>query len=128
MLLKESISTVCDNSGGIWLKIFHIYGGWSHKIARVGTFLKGSIQKAKPPRKGFYKYKYKPVRKGFIYKNFLINAAYKDVKIDGSVWYNFTNNVCLLVRRRFLKGTRVFGICSTRVRYYKFLILFSTQL
>ena len=128
MLLKESVSTICDNSGGIWLKIFHIYGGWSHKSAAIGVFIKGSIQKAKPPRRGFHKYKYRPVRKGFIYKSFFTSAAYRDVKHDGGVWYNTVNNVCLLIRRRFLKGTRVFGICSTRVHYYKFLILFDHQL
>jgi len=127
MLLKESICAINDNSGGIWLKLFHIYGGWNHDTAHVNTFIKGSIQKIKPPKRGFHKYRYCPVRKGFIFKSFIFNARYNDVKQDGSVWYNTTNDVCLLIRRRFLKGTRVFGMCSTRVLYYKFLILFTEQ-
>jgi len=85
MLFKETACTVADNSGALWVKLFHLYGGWRRRSSSVGNFLKASARVVLPPKRGFHKYKYKPVRRGFIYKCVAVRINHQDKRPDGSI-------------------------------------------
>lgn len=113
-----------DNSGAVWMKIFHLYGGWKRNQTTVGEVVRASTQIAKPPRRGFFKYKYRAVRKGSVYRCILIRAKRNDLRMDGTVCYWTSNDLILLSKRKFLHSTKIFGFCFETVNMMKITTLF----
>ncbi len=124
MFLREMCCFSSDNSGAVWMKIFHLYGGWKRNQTDVGEVVRASTQIAKPPRRGFFKYKYRAIRKGSVYRCILIRARRANCRADGSVCYWTSNDLILMSKRKFLHSTKVFGFCFETVGMTKILTLF----
>lgn len=90
--------------------MFHIYGGFSNKFAKIGNFIKVSVRKARPSN--FFK-------RGKKSKAFLVRSAFKSMRKDGSYIFSASNSCVLLKRRmtprgRELKGPIFYGVKRKR--------------
>lgn len=80
MIQQESILQVSDNSGAKLLKCIKILGGYKKKNAKVGDIVVTSVQALRNKSKITSK-----VKKGEVYKAFLIRTKKRLIKKDGTL-------------------------------------------
>lgn len=119
MVQKSSVLIPSDNNGVQIVKVFHLYNGFSRKIAYFGNFIKVSVKVVKPdsllPKKA------KP-------KGLIIRTKYPIKKNDGSSIQFLENNIVLLKKRTTSFGKRIYGPTLRIIRRRKLLASFSKVL
>lgn len=104
-----------DVCGVWWVKVFHMYYGFSRKSTKFGGFIKVSVRRAQPNNWLSKKQKRKAIvirTKKEIYKN------------DGSLIFFNANNCVLLKRRTTPEGREIFGPIIKNIRRRKFITSF----
>lgn len=123
---------MADSSAALWLKVFHLYGGFYVKTQHLGYYVKGSVRLLKRQvsfYKGFYVNKFKKgaVRRVFILRTrrFFVNSAGNSAVL---VFY-FKNNSGNLIKKKniflskYTLGPYLFAVKNKRISsFFKFLI------
>jgi len=116
MIQKNSILIPSDKSGVQIVKVFHLYKGFSRRIAFFGDFVKVSVKEIK-----FGSVLLKKAKP----KGLLIRTKNIVFKNDGS-FLNFQfNNVILLKKRTTSYGKRMYGPILKNIRRKKLLASFT---
>nr|YP_011027847.1 ribosomal protein L14 [Euplotes cristatus]UPM52057.1 ribosomal protein L14 [Euplotes cristatus] len=119
---------VADSSQAQWLKTFHLYGGFSRRVARLGTLVKGAvrvIQAIPDPYKGFT---VRRINKGRVLRGVVIRHAYQFMWLSGNVLRAKTNDTVILKEDSSVLIKHVIGPCFRGVRRKQILALFRTVL
>jgi large subunit ribosomal protein L14 len=116
MIQKNSILIPSDKSGVQVVKVFHLYTGFSRKIAYFGNFVKVSVRDVKIGSALLKKAK--P-------KGLLIRTKKNVIKSDGSFFLFDLNNVILLKKRTTSYGKRMFGPILKNIKRKKLISSFS---
>ena len=111
MVQKSSYLIPADRCGVWWVSVFHLYYGFSRKIAYCGDFVKVSIKRTRP--NNWLKKKSKV-------KGILVRTKKEIFKNDGSFTKFFQNNVVLLKKRLTPRGKELFGPISSSIKRRKF--------
>lgn len=119
MIQKGTYTSPADNCGAIWIKVFHLYYGYSHKIAHTGDFFKGSVRETIPDNWLLKKTKVKGI---------IVRTAKQLHKPDGSHLRFDENAVVLLKKRMTTYGGRLMGPVPLTIRRRKFLSSFPGRL
>jgi len=109
LLFKESYSYISDNSNVRWVKIFHLYKGFSRKKTTIGFFTKGSCRVVEPPRMEYKGFKYKYLIKGDIIKKLFVRSSRKHFSKTGkTLLLNSNSFICIKKKQepksKFLHG------------------------
>ena len=116
MIQKTSILIPSDKSGVLTVNVFHLYKGFSRKVAHFGDFVKVSVRKTKPENILIKKSKKKSI---------IIRTKKSISLVDGSqVRYNY-NSVVLLKKRLTPEGKEIYGPITRNFKKKKFLSSFS---
>jgi large subunit ribosomal protein L14 len=107
MIQQESVLQVADNSGAKTVKCIKVLGGYKKKTAKVGEIIITSVQELRNKSKITSK-----VKKGDIYKAFIIRTKKTLKKKDGTVIYSSKNaknhNAVILINKKGNPiGTRI---------------------
>ena len=126
MIQRLSWLKVADSSQAQWLKIFHLYGGFSRLAARINCFVKGSVRVIQPIADPYRGFTVRRINKGRILGGFLIRQAYPFSSVTGGVLYASTNDVIILKDDRSVLIKHIVGPCFAGVRRKQTLALFRT--
>ena len=107
MILQESLLQVADNSGAKTVKCIKVLGGYKKKSAKLGEIIVTSVQELRNKSKATSK-----VKKGEIYKAFIIRTKKTLKKKDGSITFSSKrarkNNAVVLINKKGNPiGTRI---------------------
>lgn len=116
MVQKSSILVPSDNNGVQIVKVFHLYNGFSRKIAYFGNFVKVSVKVVKVD--SLLQKKAKP-------KGLIIRTKYPIFKNDGSIIQFPENNAVILKKRTTSYGKRIYGPTLRIIKRRKLLASFS---
>lgn len=111
MLQKSTIVNVADSCGIARARVFHIYRGFRHRVARVCDFVKISVRKP---------YSSSKLKKGFKSKAIVIRTKFRSSKLDGSSIYFKKNSVVLLKKRLTPRGKELYGPLTFGFKRRKF--------
>lgn len=115
MIYKSSKLIPADKCG-VWLvKVFHLYRGFSRKVAHTGDFIKCSVKKTRP--ENWLKKKIKT-------KGIIVRTKKEVFKRDGSFVKFFYNNAVLLKKRMTPQGKEIFGPTLYNIKRKKFVSSF----
>ena len=115
MIYKSSKLIPADKCG-VWLvKVFHLYRGFSRKVAHTGDFIKCSVKKTRP--ENWLKKKIKT-------KGIIVTTRKEVFKRDGSFVKFFYNNAVLLKKRMTPQGKEIFGPTLYNIKRKKFVSSF----
>jgi len=115
MIYKSSKLIPADKCG-VWLvKVFHLYRGFSRKVAHTGDFIKCSVKKTRP--ENWLKKKIKT-------KGIIVRTRKEVFKRDGSFVKFFYNNAVLLKKRMTPQGKEIFGPTLYNIKRKKFVSSF----
>lgn len=123
MIQKQTWLNLSDSSSILWLKTFHLYGGFFRKITTTGYYIKGSIRILKPQiifYKGFYSKKFK---RGNIKRALII----RDLKKTSYSLYKFNfniNSAMLIKKKNIILSKYVIGPSSKKLKNKRLLMLF----
>ena len=126
MVQRLSWLKVADSSQAQWLKIFHLYGGFSRKTATVGSYVKGSvrvIQAIPDPYKGFT---VRRLNKGRTLRGVLVRQAYAAVSLTGTVFRGRSNDTVMLKDDYSVLIKHVIGPCFVQMRRKQLRAIFKT--
>jgi large subunit ribosomal protein L14 len=116
MIQKASIVIPSDKSGVLTANVFHLYKGFSRKVAHFGDFIKVSIRKTKPENVLTKKSKKKAI---------IVRTKKSIMLCDGStIRYNY-NSVIILKKRLTPEGKEIYGPITRNFKKKKFLSSFS---
>jgi len=116
MIQKSSILIPSDKSGVQIVKVFHLYKGFSRKIAYFGDFVKVSVKDVKIG--SVLLKKAKP-------KSLVIRTKNQIYKNDGCSIKFFINNSILLKKRTTSFGKRMYGPILKNIKRKKLIASFS---
>jgi len=116
MVQKSSTLIPGDKSGVQIVKVFHLYKGFSRKIAYFGDFVKVSVKEVKVGSALLKKAK--P-------KGLIIRTKNQIFKNDGSFIKFTANNVILLKKRTTSFGKRMYGPILKNIKRKKLIASFS---
>lgn len=121
MLFKESWVYVTDNTNIRWIKLFHLYKGFSRKKSYPGLFVKASSRVVEPPRLEYKGFKYKYSIKGDIVRSWLVRSSYNIKNRDTStIHFNINSGIIVHkkqnIKSKFLNGP--FPIIIKRKKLY----------
>lgn len=107
MIQQESLLQVADNSGAKTVKCIKVLGGYKKKSAKLGEIIITSVQELRNKSKITSK-----VKKGEIYKAFIVRTKKPFKKKDGSIMFNNKktrkNNAVVLINKKGNPiGTRI---------------------
>ena len=88
--------------------------------------MKGSARVVEPPRIEYKGFKFKFSRKGDICRSIIVQTAYPNNKLDGSVVYFKTNHALLIRKKQDLRSKYIFGPISSTFKRKRFKTLFKT--
>ena len=115
-MIYKSSKIIPSDKCGVWLvKVFHVYRGFSRKVAYTGDFVKCSIKKTRP--ENWLKKKTKT-------KGIIVRSKKEVLKRDGSFIKFLHNNVVLLKKRMTPQGKEIFGPTLYSVKRKKFVSSF----
>lgn len=127
MIQQESILHVADNSGAKTVKCIKVLGGYKKKIATLGEIILTSVQELRNKSKVTSK-----VKKGEIYKAFIVRTKKKFKKKDGTfkslqkhIRNKNKNAVILINKKGNLIGTRITEPIPFHLKKKQFLKLIS---
>lgn len=106
----------CDRCGVWWVKVFHLYKGFSRKTAYTGDFIKGSVRVTKPNNKIVKKTKVHAI---------VVRVNKEIYRNDGTSIRFFTNNVVLLKKRLTPRGKILYGPVTKIIKRKKFINSFA---
>jgi large subunit ribosomal protein L14 len=116
MIQKHTYLIPSDKSGVQIVRVFHLYKGFSRKIAYFGDFVKVSVRDVKVG--SVLLKKAKP-------KGLIIRTKNQIFKNDGSfIKFNF-NNIILLKKRTTSFGKRMYGPILKNIKRKKLIASFS---
>lgn len=116
MINKETFLIPADQCGVLWVKVFHLYKGFSRKTSFTGDFVKISVKITQPDNW---------VSKKTKLKGIIVRTKKQIFKRDGCSIMFDQNNVVLLKKRLTPKGKELVGPVSRIIRRKKFLASFS---
>lgn len=111
MVQKKSIISVTDRCGVWTVRLFHLYKGFNRKQAKTGTFVKGSVQTARPDNW---------IGRTSKVHGIIIGTRSQIKKKDGSKLFFFLNTVVLLKKRMTPRGKEIAGPIVFSLRKRKF--------
>jgi len=112
VIQKGTYVSPADSCGVIWVKVFHLYYGFSRKIAKTGDFIKASVKETKPNNWLIKKSKVKGI---------IIRTRHMLIKNDGTS-LKFKNNSTVLLKKRMSSyGGRLLGPIPATIRRRKFI-------
>lgn len=111
MIYKNTYLIPADRCGVFWVKVFHVYGGWSKKVAIIGDFVKVSVRDTKSNNK---------LKKKTKITGIVIRTKKEILKIDTTTIKFKENNLVLLKRRMTPKGREVIGPITSTINRKKF--------
>lgn len=108
MIQLRSVIIPADNSGAKKLRVFHIYGGSTRKLGRVGDVVHASVIQADPQGN---------LKAGEKVKAVIVRTKKEQRRPDGS-YIRFDDNAAVVIdeKTREPKGTRVFGPIAREVK------------
>jgi ribosomal protein L14 len=109
MVQKGTFVYVGDNTGAVWVKCIHLYGGFYKKKARVTDYILIAIQKRRLLRKFI---------NNFIYLALLITQKKNFFRLNGYYIKFYYNKILLLTEAKKLVGTRVLGTACKELIYF----------
>lgn len=116
MIQKGSYLIPADQCGVFWVKVFHLYKGFSRKITFTGGFVKVSVKVTRPDNW---------VTKKTKLKGIVIRTKKEVYKRDGS-FIKFNKNYVVLLKKRLTpKGKELYGPTLKILKRKKFLSSFS---
>lgn len=127
MIQKNTKLIPVDRCGVVWVKVFHLYGGWSRKVSHVGEFVKSSVKEIYVDLKIKRKLKIKTPKKAKVV-GFIIRTTKEISKNDGSFLKFLENNAVLLKRRMTPRGKELVGPIVWNIKRKKFLSSFGVIL
>jgi len=116
MIYKKTYLVPVDKCGVWWVNTFHLYGGFSRKVSRVGNFIKISVRRTRP--NNWVAKKSKSI-------GIIVQTKKEIVKRDGS-WVSFKNNSVVLLKKRLAsKGKEIAGPTVFNIKRKRFLMSFA---
>ncbi len=108
MVQLRSMVESADNSGGKKLQVFHVFGGYRQRYARVGDMISVSVKEAVP---------HAQVKKGEVYRAVVVRTKKEIRRSDGS-YVRFDRNAAVLIDTKTKEpiGTRIFGPVPRELR------------
>jgi len=119
VLIKESFLYVTDNTNVCWVKIFHLYKGFSRKKTYPGLFIKASARVVEPPRLEYKGFKYKYSIKGDITRSWIVRSCFKSKHLDHSTTQFITNAGVLITKKQNIKSKFLNGPLPANIRNKK---------
>jgi len=116
MIQQQSILKVSDNSGAKTAKCIKIMGGFNKKYAKLGDIIVVSIQKLRNKSKISSK-----VKKGEVYKAFIIRTKTKHKTKDGATISFKDNSISLINKSGKPVSTRIVGPMTKTFKVEKFM-------
>ena len=104
-----------DRCGVWWIKVFHLYKGFSRKTAYTGDFIKASVRVTRP--ENWLKKKTKV-------HGIIIRTKKNVYRQDGSSICFKENNIILLKKRLTPKGKELYGPIPKVIKRKKFVYSF----
>ena len=99
MILKETWINLADNSSILWIRVFHLYGGFFRRFSTAGYYVKGSIRVLKRQRRFFKGFRQKLFKKGSVRRIFLIRTVRLKVS-KSTVTVSFIENAGSLIKKK----------------------------
>lgn len=125
MIQKETWIKLTDSSQAQWLKVFHLYAGFSRKKTHVGLAVKGSIRIILPPMEVYKGFNLKLINKGKIVRTLLTRQLYKsDLKSNQQTRQSFINTGVVLKKKNNILEAHLLGPVMLNVRKKRFVMLF----
>jgi len=119
MIQKGTMVSPADSCGVMWVKVFHLYYGFSRKVTKTGGFVKASVRETKPNNWLLKKSKVKGI---------VIRTRKEVKKKDGTTIKFQSNSVILLKKRMNTYGNRLLGPIPYTIRRRKFINSFSGRI
>lgn len=119
MIQKGTYVSPADSCGALWVQTFHLYYGFSRKIAKTGDFTKSSVKETLPNNWLVKKTKVKGI---------IVRTRKELIKRDSS-FIKFKYNAIILLKKRLnTYGGRLSGPIPNTIRRKKFLNSFSGRI
>lgn len=115
MLYKSSLVVPADKCGVWFIKIFHLYRGFSRRVAFTGDFVKCSVKKTRPDNWLKKKTKLRAI---------IVRSRKEYYKRDRSSVKFIINNVVLLKKRMTPQGKEIAGPVLYNIKRKKFVSSF----
>lgn len=112
MIKKKTWVVPADRCGVWWVKVFHLYRGFSRKTAYTGDFIKGSVRVTKPENW---------ISKKTKVHGIVVRVNKEVYRNDGTSIRFFENNVVLLKKRLTPKGKELYGPVTKVIKKKKFI-------
>lgn len=120
MFLKTS-----DKTNLKWMKVIHLYKGFSRSVSTTGLYIKSSSKKVKPPKIEYKGFKRKTIKKGDIVRALIVKTSYLNYFV-GSSLSKFSSNSTILIRKKNITRSKYFfGVASKNISKKKFVSLFN---
>lgn len=124
MILRQSWVQICDSSSALWIKIFHIYGGFWVRWAKVSSVIKGSVKSIKPDTDFMKGYVVKKILKGAVSRSQLVRARTSRASVY-PLNLSFNHNSSVLIKKKnTFKSVHLIGPATRLLRNKRVLSLF----
>lgn len=109
-----------------WLGVFHLYKGSWRRTTGPGSYVKGSVKKITKLPYRIWGRRYRPIRRGFIFRALVLRSRARHRFADGSIIRFMVNDVFILKRRDAFRSKWVYGPISRQVSQKKLHAYFNT--
>lgn len=116
MIYKKTYLIPIDKCGVWWANTFHLYCGFSRKVAYINNFVKISVKKTRP--NNWLQKKTKSI-------GIIVQTKKETKKIDGTIIYFKNNSVVLLKKRLTPRGKEIIGPTLLNLKRKRFLLSFA---
>lgn len=127
-MYKESWLYINDNTNIRWVKIFHLYKGFSRKVTKKGFFIKGSARVVEPPRQEYKGFKYKYSLKGDICRVWIVKSNTWNCHIDRTISFIGKNAGFIIKKKTEPRSKFLNGPVSRSLKRRKLRTLFKVLL
>ena len=117
MIQSGTLLRIVDNTGAKTALCLKVDSGFKRRYAISGDIIYVSIRSLRLKRRNTVK-----VKKGELYKALLLRVKSAQIKFCGS-FYSYFSFPCaiLLIKKKKIMGTRIYGSISNEFRYTKYL-------
>lgn len=124
MIQRQTWIQLSDSSSALWLKVFHLYGGFFRRFSIAGEYVKGAVRVIKP-QVAFYKgYSAKKFKKGLVRRSLLIRTISVCPRLR-SPEFIFKRSAAVLIKKKHIPSSaHLLGPASRLLRNKRVLLLF----
>ncbi len=124
MVRKQTWLHVSDGTNIIWVKIFHLYKGFSRQVSSESLFVKASARIVSPPKIEYKGFKRKNYFKGNVIKSLIVRTLKKTNRLDKSQLLYHKNQGIIVRLKNIPRSKYHYGSISRSLNRKRFNVLF----